>query len=346
MLWGEKSPISKHVQLEHPHLGKGFGLAKGSFKGKWFRERFEKRGKEVGVDVLDGPGPAARKTYAACRLGLFDIAASILPAGFAATASLIRQHEQSSRERRAARLESLFLEAEEGALQDIVLSMGFHGPKLGARAVRKVLARKPSRVTYSALDVIEVLGIGGWVDSLERLMERATGQEAVEAPLRIRAARMLLGHFSPENIPTKTLECIITALKRPAPRFANDAGPLLFLFDREAGLKLLEAGLSSSVPHTRTGSAANLAYLGTPESLAILETHPSHEAQTAYAQIRKLPLAEVVPLGKKVELFGRTIRTYSADEMAAARMSYSMSYELEQAVLHLEPLLRRWLPCG
>ncbi len=202
--------------------------------------------------------------------------------------------------------------------------------------------RKLSSLTFLALELIDQIGPEQYSTELEKLLDKAWRGKPPQPGIRVHAARSLMTVYSPETLSKKLEKKLLKALCKRLDRMVDDAAKLLYLIDSSSGLQLLNKCLDSDVPIVRDGGAAALALINTSESLNMLKNHNSITAATMLAIINNVEIAKVVPLGSKVEIGNKTVRTYTFDELEIANMEEYLRSAYEDITTDYLPLLKRW----
>ena len=99
-------------------------------------------------------------------------------------------------------------------------------------------------------------------------------------------------------------------------------------------------------PSTFEAAAAALALLSepVPEAGAALRRAGGAESHLATALRGGVTVLRPQPAGEQVEIGGRQVTTYSADDVLRANLPDFIEAELEDLIANWLPLLERWLP--
>jgi hypothetical protein len=333
------------------------------------------------MELLQNSEPPIR-CWLLCLLGDLQNAGNVAStAGLSVDLSQARRRQT---ERRACALKSALRSADESHARFALVALGLTGPEHSFADMEVAVSRRPATgMNHDALAVLKQWNGEAVVDclvaTLRAMTEQSVGEkvrawfqrntskepERARLGLIVGIAEELMRRFQPSDIPRELRRLLTTALSGDCFAVDDDAGFLLYLLDAKSGRRKLRGSLASRVPMTRQGAACFLAMIGDGECIKILvgasngsPEQGGHEAACALSLMvdeRALRAAQEWARrndgyeeaeGKETELMGRTIRTWSMDEMMRVQMRETMRHWHEQTNQRSAPLLKRWRPAS
>lgn len=287
---------------------------------------------------------AFERAYSAAVLGQFSLALFLLddveaPKSF----GILKAADATAKEQRTATLLKLARKRKETELRQVLRAMVAVGEGPERLALGLLLKRRRlDSATFYAVDLMARAGASKYVDELLRLVKTARSGKPPAPGLRVSAIQQLFEYFEPHTIPSKTRTSLLKALRRPSDRMTDRVGQLQYLLEPPLGLATLKVALSSKTPITCQSAAAALATIGTDDAMGILREHDSSHASAMCAIHDGKNLAEVIPIGREIDMEGKKVRVYSSDEIEAANLTSYLQELYGKQQRDYRPLLERW----
>lgn len=220
---------------------------------------------ELVVHVMERPGEPVARAYLAALLNDWQLAARSLQR-LAPSAALdqLKRRRHTQAEILARGLHArLNRPAEDDSPHQLLQALAALGREHCDDSVRSTLrAARAEPVTGAAVDLAAAWRDADMAPLLLDLAHALPGAQIPGCTFRVGACRAVLLAYKPADLPADERQLLLTALANEAGACEGEAGLLLALLDRDAGLARLAAALHHQIPAARHEAAAALDLLG------------------------------------------------------------------------------------
>lgn len=224
----------------------------------------------------------------------------------------------------------------------------------------------PPRLDFATLASWTTAGLTEPPGLLERLFKSSTPETSdAERPrnsLLVAAAKIVFTYTSPTTISPRSRAALLETVGGDRKACDAKAGFMLWLLSPADGIQKLAESLRNRVPITRSEAAIFLGLIGTPDAVRVLIQHANGQAENGgheaacvlslldhpdaktaaeYWNRRNNGYEEVE--GKEVTIAGRTIKTWSMDEVMRASRRENVRHDMERLKREYGPLFARWV---
>lgn len=349
-------------------------------EGRQVGETLEPLADEIDRLATDrSPGARIRMAWVLAMVGDVVSATEVIPQDEGAIVANLRSSAATAVLQRAEMIRSLSNGPDERLCLQALASLG--RKFVDERVWRILESEPPSSLHLASMRLIESWGDPVLESMLVCALKRFTPQrgffgrlfhrtiaepDEIERPrngLLVAIARTLLSCQTPETISPETVDLLRRALLQDRKACDSEAGFLLYLLAPQAGLTKLRRNFRNRVPLAREEAAIFLAMIGTREALdALIEVASgspedgSHEAACSLSMLEgsraQAAATEWVRRndgyeeadGRELEVAGRTIKTWSADDMMRVNMRNWVQGWARRAQEQYGHLLPRWRP--
>ncbi len=352
-------------------------------RGRMLAEEIEPVVDEINRLATDDSVEGRRRmSWLLAELGDARSAACVLGADTGGVSAALRQRAESATGDRVAYARRFARCSDDNQRKLAITVLAMAGRRYVEDEIEYCMrSSRPSSIHFHCLKVVESwndLSCGPLLQDALRRFAPARGiwgairrkwapeKDVVERPrngLIVEIARMLLNLHSPGNLPPATHEMLRSLLGGNRKACDAEAGFLLYLLSPGAGLTKLRSNVGHSIPAARKCAAVFLAMIGTDEALKTLVEMaqrppecgghevacalgllPDARAQAAAANWNRRNDGYEDAEGRETEINGRSIRTWSMDEVMRSNMRSFVQGDWDRLRRDYGHLLPKWQP--